>query len=83
MSNRMFGTHSFSGLTNASEVKGCVNYLSKNEFKFSQELTNEGLGYDAIQHEIRQVWLSLLKVCNKFKYSDFITSSKKAIYGIK
>lgn len=80
---RMFDTHSFSGLKSAAEVKAAVQYLAKNEIKFRQELTSEGLNYDSIQQELKNIWQNLLTKCTKFKYSDYIVSSKKAIYGVK
>ena len=79
----MFGTDSFDTIENSTEAKAAVQYLARNELKFSQQLASEGLGYDEIKAEIKQVWLSLLKVCSKFKYSDFIIASKKTTYGLK
>lgn len=80
---RMFDVGSFDSLENASEAKASVQYLAKNELKFEKELSTGGMGYDAIQTEVKMVWLGLLKVCARYKYSDYIVSSKKAMYGIK
>lgn len=85
MGDRMFDADSFSthSLSNVSEVKAAVQYLAKNEVKFRQELASEGVDYDTIQDEVKSVWSSLLKSCAKYKYSDYIVSAKKVIYGTK
>jgi len=80
---QMFNANSFEELKDTSEVKAAVQYLAKNEVKFRQELSSAGMDYDMIQTEVGVLWVNLLKRCAKFKYSDYIVVSKKAIYGIK
>ena len=80
---RMFDADSFASLQNESEVKQAVDYLAHNEIGFKSELTSEGLSYEKVQIEVRQIWLSLLKLCDKFKYSNYVTVAKKVFYGIK
>lgn len=83
MVNRLFATDSYEDIKNASESKSAVKYLSRNEVKFKDELANEGLSYDEIQDEVKNVWLELLKVCDKFKYSDYTVEVKKSYYNTK
>jgi len=85
MSDLMFDPDSFSShsLKNSSEVKSAVQYLAKNEVGFRNKLASEGVDYDEVQQKVKEVWLALLKVCAKYKYSDYIVSSKRAIYGLK
>lgn len=83
MDEQMFNADSFEELKDSSEVKAAVQYLAKNEVKFRQELSSAGMDYDTIQTEVEVLWVSLLKMCAKFKYSDYLVVSKKAIYSIK
>jgi hypothetical protein len=83
MSERMFDPTSFNDLQDVSEVKSAVVYLAYNESKFRQELASEGMDYDDIQKEVARIWTNLLKLCSKYKYSDYIVQSKKQIYGVK
>ena len=83
MGEQMFNSDSFEGLKDSSEVKAAVQYLAKNEVKFRQELSSAGMDYDTIQTEVEVLWVNLLKVCDKYKYSNYVVSSKKVIYGIK
>lgn len=78
--DRMFDRNSFNDLQTASEVKSAVSYLAHNEIKYRQELASEGLTYDAAQKEVAETWKNLLKLCNEFKYSDYIVESKKRLY---
>ena len=83
MDERMFNADSFEELKDSSEVKAAVQYLAKNEVKFRQGLSSAGMDYDTIQTEIEVLWVSLLKMCDKYQYSNYVVSSKKTIYGTK
>jgi len=80
--DRMFDKASFRGLNSASEAKSAVHYLAHNEIKFRQELATEGLSYEETQKEVAAIWKSVLAACDKYKYSDYITISKKQIYKV-
>lgn len=82
-SNRMFDSDSFEGLQDASEVKASVTYFAHNEIKFREELASEGLSYEAVKKEVATIWKSLLELCNKYKYSDYIVEAKKKLYDMK
>jgi hypothetical protein len=81
--DRMFDADSFDNLQSAGEVKQAVDYLAHNEIKFREELASEEISYEDIQKEVRQVWSNLIKLCDKFKYTDHIVAHKKKLYSTK
>lgn len=79
---RMFDKDSFQDeIVSPAEAQACVSYLARNETKFRKELSTEGLSYEAIEEEVRQVWLNLLKSCNRVGYRDATVEVKSAQYG--
>jgi hypothetical protein len=81
--DRMFDKDSFDDLQSAGEVKQAVEYLAHNETKFREELASEDLPYEEVQKEVGQIWINLLKLCSKFKYSDYLVVAKNKLYASK
>jgi len=80
----MFDKDSFlDEVDSPQQARACVDYLALNEHQFRRELANEGLSYDEIEREVRQVWTNLIKSCQRVGYSDSLVRGKAEQYGIK
>ena len=80
MAERMFAEDSFQDLKTVGEVKQAVVYLAHNESQFRSELIAEELDYDAIQAEVKKVWLGLLEACKRVKFSNYTVRFKATQY---
>ena len=83
MADRMFDKDSFlDEVDSPAQARACVDYLALNEHKFRTELENEGLSYDEIENELKQVWTNLIHSCQRVGYSDSLVEGKAKKYGI-
>jgi hypothetical protein len=79
----MFDKDSFTDeITNSSEAKAAVAYLSSNEGKFRRELYEKGTDYDTLESIVRQAWQNLLESCKRVNYSDNTVLRKTTQLGL-
>jgi L-rhamnose isomerase len=83
MAERMFAEDSYEDIKTVGEAKQAVLYLAHNESTFIRELQDEGLDYDAIDAEVKKVWLALLKACKRIRFSNYITRYKASLHNFK
>jgi hypothetical protein len=82
MAERMFDKDSFHDEVDSKEqARECVEYLALNEHTFRMELNSEGLDYDQVEAEVKQVWTNLINACKKVGYSDSLLEGKVKRFG--
>lgn len=83
MADRMFDKDSFhEEVDSPGQARACVEYLALNEHQFRTELSNEGLDYDQVEAEVKQVWSNLIQSCKRVGYSDSLVEGKAKRFGI-
>lgn len=68
---QMFDKDSFQDeITNPSEAQSAYAYFTQNLTAFRHELADKGMSYEAIEKEVRQCWINLLKSCKRVGYTN-------------